>query len=277
MGTVDEATPFGLVASNFAAREDNFKNAEALLPNVPILPTPHANMSENEPELLACPSCGHCKKEAEMFRHFNQHHPGQKCTLHNVLNIYNSDKQLLVFVRLTGVRSRWFQVDNRDVTCYTQWPWDHTADFEFSVRFLTEDYVLDPEEELTQELKTSIEVLYSLLRRIRPNFDWDDDSEVKHVFVKIDTLWKLCMSGDFGSPKSLQIFQVRATIQWLLALASGLNSIANELRLSADLSMPTPALVFATKVQRKYFTELDELISRLASSHLLLRARPAKV
>ena len=260
MVAVEEATPSVPLASDHAARENTFTGAKSLPPML------SADVTANGLEHLTCPSCGHREMELDMLQHFKQDHRNEDPKLDYVLEIGKLRTQLRVFVKLSKFPFRPFEMDNRYVSFHNRWPWEGT-DFDFSVRFVAEDYVSGFEKAVIEDVRKLFDVLYSLLRKIRPHFGWESDTEIEHIFVKIDTLWKLCMSSN-------ALLIARHTQHWLSSLANALNSTANEHRLSNVVTMFNQALMFAEEVRTKYLNELNELIQCMASLNFLSAQLP---
>jgi hypothetical protein len=275
---VDEATTIAPLPSNDAARGDAVREMESFMSSLPSL---HA-LTESDPELLACPSCGHREKELEMFLHFKKDHRDENQILRYVLEIGKLRTQLLVFVKLSKFPFRPFKMDNRYVSYHNRWPWDgYLTEFEFSVCFVAKDYVLDGEKAVIEDLRKSIDVLYLLLRKIRPTFDWGSGTEVEQIFITIDTLWKLCMSSNalstgFDLPTPSGLLQVRRVVGWLLTLANAIDSTANRFGLPGRSSTPKQALKFANSVRGNYLNELNQLVQCMASLDFLLQTCSVK-
>jgi hypothetical protein len=187
---------------------------------------------------------------------------------------------------LSTTPNRQFQVDNGDIIFDNRWPWN-TGICEFLVRFPEDDclYLSGEDERLMKKLNVSTNMLFSLLKTIRPHFDWGHDSDVEHIFVKIDMLWKISISiwasgWVHDLAKYPRMLQLRDSIPVrLLRLAYDLKGIAIPRydyidTMEDDLSAQQGAAAFANNVRTNHLNELNELIQRMVSLELLLHTCP---
>ena len=240
----------------------------------------HPDVTAHGKGPLACPRCGQLKEERRMFEHFKQEHPDE-ARLDYFLTIGKQKKQLLIYGVLSNTPTCQFQMDHGDIIFDNRWPWT-TGTCEFSVRFSMEDclYLSDNDEKLMDELDSTTKRLFSLLKPVRPHFDWGCDSGVEHIFVKIDMLWKLSISiwasgwvHDLASHP--EVLQIRNSIPArLLRLAYDLQQIHSLYSVSDHSLTQQEALAFVSSVRRNHLNELNELIHCMVSLELLLHTCP---
>jgi hypothetical protein len=280
VGAVDDATPIVPLPLSDAAGGNTVR--ELGIPPSALQP----DVTEHGREPLACPRCGQLREEQRMFEHFEQDHPG-RARLDYFFIIGKQRKQLLIYVVLSTTPTRQFQVDNGDIIFDNQWPWKKGNQCGFSVCFPEEDclYLSDDDKNSMDKLDTSTKMLFSLLKTTRPHFDWGHDSDVEHIFVKIDMLWKLSISiwasgWVHDLAKYPGVLHLRDSITFrLLKLAHYLHRIAIPRydyidTIEDHMAAREEAAAFVNNVRASHLGELNELIRRMTNLELLLHTCP---
>ena len=268
MDAVDDAAPVVPLPLNDAAGGNTVRELE-----IPMSAL-HPDVTAHGKGPLACPRCGQLKEERRMFEHFKQEHPDE-ARLDYFLTIGKQKKQLLIYGVLSNTPTRQFQVDHGDIIFDNLWPWT-TGTCEFLVRFSMEDclYLSENDEKLMDELDTSIKVLFSLLKKVRPRFKWGYDSDVEHIFANIDMLWKLSISI-WASGWDRDLASYPGVLQLRNSIPAPLLKLAYDLQRDSIYTFSDYlATEFVNNVRTNHLNEVNELNQRMASLEFLLHTCP---